>query len=136
MKIRSETRGRARALQLLYAWELRDRPDIEIVAQGFFTVGCAHQRKPGVHLATRVIDGLDELDSDIELAIEGWRLERVGIIELNILRLGFAELLDGRTPPRVTIDESVKLAQWFAGPKAPSFVNGVLDALARRRGLL
>jgi N utilization substance protein B len=41
-----------------------------------------------------------------------------------------------RTPPAVAIDEAVQLARWFAGPKAPGFVNGVLDALARRLGRL
>jgi transcription termination factor NusB len=39
-------------------------------------------------------------------------------------------------PAPVAIDEAVKLAHWFAGPKAPGFVNGVLDALARRLGRL
>jgi len=136
MTIRSETRGRARALQLLYAWELRDHPDIEMVADGFLTLGCARQRQSGLRLAIRVIDQLERLDTDISDAIEGWRLERIGTVELNILRLALSELLSGDAPPRVVIDEAVKLAQWFAGPKGPSFVNGVLDALARREGLL
>ena len=42
----------------------------------------------------------------------------------------------GRTPPRVVIDEAVKLAHWFAGGKSPAFVNGVLDSLARELGRL
>jgi transcription termination factor NusB len=46
------------------------------------------------------------------------------------------ELEEGEVPPRVAISEAVKLAHWFAGPKAPSFVNGVLDGLARGRGRL
>ena len=49
---------------------------------------------------------------------------------------GGYELERAEVPPRVTISEAVKLAHWFAGPKAPAFVNGVLDGLARNRGLL
>jgi N utilization substance protein B len=60
----------------------------------------------------------------------------VGIVERNILRLALAELAEGTTPPKVIIDEAVKLAHWFAGAKAPQFVNGILDRLARESGRL
>ncbi len=63
-------------------------------------------------------------------------MERVGGIEKNILRIALAELDEAATPPRVVIDEAVKLAHWFAGAKAPAFINGVLDAVAREQGLL
>jgi N utilization substance protein B len=72
----------------------------------------------------------------VEAAAEHWRLERVGLIERNILRLALAEIAEGATPSRVVIDEAVKLAQWFAGAKAPGFVNGVLDTAARELGAL
>ena len=58
------------------------------------------------------------------------------MVEKSILRLALAELAEGSTPPRVVIDEAVKLAHWFAGAKAPAFVNGVLDAVAREYGAL
>ena len=51
-------------------------------------------------------------------AAEHWRLERVGVIERNILRLAMAELDEGTTPPRVVLDEAVKLAHWFGGAQA------------------
>ena len=59
-----------------------------------------------------------------------------GVIEKNILRLGLMELEAGATPAPVVIDEALRLAHWFAGDKAPPFVNGVLDTLARRLGRL
>jgi len=58
------------------------------------------------------------------------------VVERNILRLALAELAEGATPSRVVIDEAVKLAHWFAGAKAPGFVNGVLDSVARESGAL
>ncbi len=79
---------------------------------------------------------VDRLDGEIESAAEGWRLSRIGTVERNILRLGLHELLETHVPPKVVIDESVQLAHWFAGEKAPGFVNGILDALARRHGRL
>ena len=80
--------------------------------------------------------GLPDFDQRMGEAAEHWRLERVGVVERNVLRLALAELAEGSTPARVVIDEAVKLAHWFAGAKAPGFVNGVLDAVAREFGAL
>jgi N utilization substance protein B len=87
-------------------------------------------------LADAVASDAERLDAEIETAVEAWRLSRLGTVEHNILRLALHELLAQNTPPRVVIDEAVRLAHWFAGLKAPAFVNGVLDALARRHGRL
>ena len=135
---RPETKARARALQLLYAWELSGRPTIEAVVA---RVAAMYGRAPrgydrGADLAAKAVAGLPEFDRRIADAAEHWRLERVGAVERNILRLALAELAEGATPSRVVIDEAVKLAHWFAGAKAPGFVNGVLDAIARELGAL
>ncbi|HEU5262601.1 MAG TPA: transcription antitermination factor NusB [Gemmatimonadales bacterium] len=135
---RPETKARARALQLLYAWELSGRPSIETVVA---RLGLAYGTPPpgfdrGADLAAKAIAGLPEFDQRVADAAEHWRLERVGVVEKSILRLALAELAEGATPPRVVIDEAVKLAHWFAGAKAPAFVNGVLDAVAREYGAL
>jgi N utilization substance protein B len=90
----------------------------------------------GADLAALGIAGVAGFDQLVSSAAEHWRLERVGIIERNILRLALAEIAEGATPSRVVIDEAVKLAQWFAGAKAPGFVNGVLDTAARELGAL
>jgi len=133
--LRPETRARARALQLLYAWEAQNRPPLAEVIGGL--AGKDRRRwQPGVALAERVTGEVGRLDAEIAQSAEHWRLERIGAVERNILRLGTWELLGEDTPPAVAIDEAVRLARWFAGPKAPGFVNGVLDALARRLGRL
>jgi N utilization substance protein B len=135
---RPETKARARALQLLHAWELSGHPSIETVvtraATAFGPPPEGFDR--GAELAAKAIAGLPEFDRRVADAAEHWRLERVGVVERNILRLALAELAEGVTPPRVVIDEAVKLAHWFAGAKAPAFVNGVLDAVARDAGAL
>lgn len=135
--LRRETKVRARALQVLYAWELQGRPEMEQVMDGLRAKeGRWPDRSAVAALAGGVADQLDRLDGDIAATADKWRLSRIGMVERNILRLGLYELLETDVPPRVAIDEGVRLAQWFAGEKAPAFVNGVLDALARQHGRL
>lgn len=135
---RPETKARARALQLLYAWELSGLPSIEAVVTRLAQAGgvspIGYDR--GAELAARAVAGQAEYDERLSRAAEHWRLERVGVVERNILRLAMAELDEGATPPRVVLDEAVKLAHWFGGARSPAFVNGVLDALARESGQL
>jgi N utilization substance protein B len=136
--VRPETKARARALQLLYAWDLSGRPSIDTVvtrlAKSYGHLPEGYDR--GAELAARAVAGQEEYDARLGRASEHWRLERVGVIERNILRLAMAELDEGTTPPRVVLDEAVKLAHWFGGGRSPGFVNGVLDAVARESGQL
>jgi N utilization substance protein B len=135
---RPETKARARALQLLYSWELSGRPSIDTVvtrlARTYGRTPVGYDR--GAELAARAVAGQAEYDARLGRIAEHWRLERVGVIERNILRLAMAELDEGATPPRVVLDEAVKLAHWFGGGKSPAFVNGVLDTIARELGRL
>ena len=80
-----------------------------------------------------MLAALDRLVGD---AADHWRLERIGIVERNILRLGILELQEGQVPPKTAIDEAVTLAHWFGDVRAPAFVNGVLDRIARTLGRL
>ncbi len=136
--LRPETKVRARTLQLLYAWEIQGSPDVPGVAAGLLQgdsrwVRAVEQAEERVEA---VVAAIPRLDPEIEKAADNWRLDRIGIIERNILRLSLHELEEGSVPPRVTINEGIRLARWFAGAKAPAFVNGVLDAMARRLGRL
>ncbi|MGH7581488.1 MAG: transcription antitermination protein NusB, partial [Gemmatimonadales bacterium] len=63
-------------------------------------------------------------------------MSRIAVVERNILRLAIHELRLGDVPPKVAIDEAVRLAHWFGGARAPGFVNGVLDGIARATGRL
>ena len=87
-------------------------------------------------LASGVLASRESLDRLIQGAADNWRVERIGVVERNILRLGIHELQLGLTPPKVVIDESIRLSQWFGGAKTPAFVNGVLDRIAHTLGRL
>jgi N utilization substance protein B len=137
--MRSETKSRARALQLLYAWELQGTPPIANIATGL--VRLTGPRTTGVvdraeELAVGVLADLTRLDRLAASAAENWRLSRIATVERNILRLGIHELDRGDVPPKVVIDEAVRLARWFGGARAPAFVNGVLDRVAHELGRL
>lgn len=140
MAIRAETRARALALQLLYAWDQTAGPDEDpraLWSRVLPLAGAAPGvRERAVALAEATVGALGRLDAALEAAADQWRVARLAVVDRNLLRLAVFELDEGATPPRVVIDEAVRLARWFGGPKSPAFVNGILDRVARDRGRL
>lgn len=136
---RIETRGRARALQALYAWDVRkDAAPLSRVAQLVWDdLAIAPDERAFAHaLIQLIVADQKTMDAELSEVTTNWRLERLGHIERSVLRLGAAELTQGGTPPRVVIQECVRLAERFGSGQSARFVNGVLDALARRMGRL
>jgi N utilization substance protein B len=83
------------------------------------------------HLITGIIENQSALDDVIRRFAPEWPLEQIAIIDRNILRMAIYEFaVEGRTPVGVAIDEAVNLAKIFGSDGAPSFINGVLGALA------
>lgn len=136
--MRVESRGRARALQALYAWDLRTGEDLTKVAVKVWDdlAVSPEERKFAGGIVHAVARSHAELDADLMAVTDNWRLERLGAIERSVLRLGAAELQRGEAPPRVVIQEAVRLAERFGTAASARFVNGVLDAYARRAGVL
>lgn len=136
--MRVESRGRARALQALYAWDVRPGEDLNRVALRVWDDLAVSQdeRTFADGIVRTVARSHDKLDTALMDVTDNWRLERLGAIERCVLRLGAAELEQGQTPPRVVIKEAVRLAERFGTAQSARFVNGVLDAYARRAGVL
>ena len=136
---RVETRARARALQALYAWDMRgDKTTLDRVATQVWddlSVAPEERQIAGQLVRTVIHDGR-RIDAELGEVTANWRLERLGAIERSVLRLGAAELTRGETPPRVVIKEAMHLAERYGSEASARFVNGVLDALARRMGRL
>ncbi|HSJ63083.1 MAG TPA: transcription antitermination factor NusB [Gemmatimonadaceae bacterium] len=135
---RSETRARARALQALYAWDVRKGAPLDVVATQIWDdlqVAPDERTRAGRIVRTVLQDGpaIDELLRDVTA---NWRLERIGAIERSVLRLATAELLRDEEPPRVILQEAVILAERYGSAQSARFVNGVIDAVARRLGRL
>ncbi|MBA3660056.1 MAG: transcription antitermination factor NusB [Gemmatimonadales bacterium] len=136
--LRIETRSRARALQMLYAWEMQGRHAMPLVATGLARLTGPEPLilDRAEALAAGVAADIESLDAHMARASDNWRMSRIAVVERNILRLGILELCRGEVPPKVAIDEAVKLAHWFGGARAPGFINGVLDGIARALGRL
>lgn len=80
---------------------------------------------------TDVLDKLNEIDPILSEAASGWKLNRMGKVDLTILRLAVYEMrYDEEIPVKVAINEAVELAKKFGGDDSPGFVNGVLAKLA------
>lgn len=138
MPIRVESRARARALQAIYAWDMRGERDLERVSAQIWDdllVG-PDERRIASLLVRTLYEERKTLDRDLAEVTTNWRLERIGAIERSVLRLAAAELKRGETPPRVVIREAIRLAERYGSRDSARFVNGVLDALARKMGRL
>jgi transcription antitermination protein NusB len=133
-----ESRARARALQALYAWDMRGGRELERVANQVWDDLAVppQERRLAARLVGTVIAEGPGLDRRITDVTSNWRLERIGAIERSVLRLAAAELHRGETPPRVVLKEAVRLAERYGSLTSARFVNGVLDALAREMGRL
>ena len=82
-------------------------------------------------LVAGVVAGLPDLDALVSLHARNWRVSRMAVVDRNVLRLAAHELRATSTPVAVVIDEAVDLARRFGSDRSPSFVNGVLDAIAK-----
>jgi N utilization substance protein B len=117
---------------------MRGQQDLERLAERVWdelAVGAEERRLAAALIHIIAVRGA-EVDRSLKEVTENWRMERLGAIERSVLRLAAAELTIAETPPRVVLQESIRLAERYGSPQSAKFVNGVLDALARRMGRL
>lgn len=129
------TRGRELALKYLYAVDMMGRDRVEP-----FEDFAAHQKERGEaedfarSLVEGVLGSLEELDACLARLAENWTLERMAVVDRNVLRLGCHQLLHRPDiPGAVALNESVELAKRFSTDQSGSFVNGILDRVRRSR---
>jgi transcription antitermination protein NusB len=133
--MRSRSRARSWALQAMYAWESRGAEGSPARFIDSFLLNRRINAEAEEYLRT-LIDMIDahlgEIDHELDSSLENWRMERLAVIDRNVLRIGAAELLFSEdVPPRVAIQEAIRLAERFSTHQSARFVNGVLDALMR-----
>jgi N utilization substance protein B len=130
------TRARAWILQVHYRWESEGSEGtlLEALRDTMATRRIARRRLPYIR---RVLGVMEEHRADIDAALrdalENWRLHRLSSMDRAVLRIGAAEILYvDEVPPKVAIQEAIRLAEAYGGNESPGFVNGVLDALYKR----
>jgi N utilization substance protein B len=133
----SRHKGRQRALQILFEWDMRKHPVSDSI-EGFYQSLGREDDQPRVArdpfmeaLVHGTVDRSREIDELIQKHAEHWRLERMPTVDRNVLRLAVYEMLHTDTPAAVLIDEAIELARQFSGEESVHFVNGVLDAVHR-----
>ena len=134
MKERSRARGWA--LQALYAWESKGGGEdslVPVLQELSHELRISPRNRVYADVLVRLVSrNLGAIDRVIRSHLTNWSLERLSVIDRNILRLGIAELtFVDDVPPKVTIREMIHLAERYSTPESPRFVNGVLDAAMR-----
>jgi N utilization substance protein B len=131
-------RSRQRALQVLYQWDLRKQAVDEAISSFYDTLYSEEEvERPGRdEFMEELAKGTSEMAGDIDHQItekaENWKLERMPLVDRNILRMAIYEMSRKDTPPAVIIDEALELARQFSGDESVSFINGVLDAVRKQ----
>jgi N utilization substance protein B len=132
---KSRRHAREAALKMLYMWEVgQNTPQLTIN-----TYFLEHDPKATIEVqvfASELVFGTSnekaELDAALEPHIQGWRIERLAVLDRLILRMALWEMRHHRdTPPAVVINEAMELARLFTSEDAVKFINGVLDAAMR-----
>jgi N utilization substance protein B len=130
-------RSRRRALQVLFEWDMRREPIDRAISHFYETLYSEEsEKKPKPdrfmeELVRGTVENATEIDKKIEAKAEHWRLERMPVVDRNILRLAIFELEGKTVPAAVIIDEALGLARQFSGDESLPFINGVLDAVYR-----
>jgi N utilization substance protein B len=129
-------RARGWVLQILYRWEAMGEGALlrDALIETAATRRISPRRLPYVRtLVTTAGEHMEEVDEWLRQALDNWRLDRVAAVDRALLRLAATEMIFLEDiPPRVSIQEAVRLAEQYGGADSPRFVNGVLDALYRR----
>ena len=132
--------SRRRALQVLYLWDMR-RQTVEDAVHSYYDSLYSEEEevKPDSdpfmeELVAGTVGKLPELDAVITKYAANWRMDRMPMVDRNLLRLAVYEMLHHGTPAAVAIDQALELARRFSGDESVGFVNGVLDAVAKGRG--
>ena len=130
-------KARELALQMLYQHDLSGNPPDTII----MTFEDLQKSKPNTReFAMRVfkgtVDNLPKIDAMIVQQADNWRIERMAVVDRNIIRMSIYEFLhENDTPKLVIIDEAIEIAKRFGTQKSSQFINGILDGILKRYNL-
>jgi transcription antitermination protein NusB len=127
--VAARSKARKRALDILFEAEVRGEPALDMLEQRII------QASPPVgEYAAELVRGVqvhrERIDQLLEEHAEGWTLDRMPVVDRNVLRIGLYEMLWGDdVPDGVAISEAVLLARDLSTDASPAFVNGLLGHL-------
>lgn len=129
------SRAREVVLQVLYQDDLN--PQRNLAESERFIARRLHHDQALVDFAQSLLSGVrrnrQELDKLLSERADNWTLERMAVIDRNVLRLGAYEILYTETPGRVAINEALELVKRYGAKQSAQFVNGILDRFLKQR---
>jgi len=133
-------KSRRRALQVLFEWDMRGESIDHAIQHYYDTLHSDDEQTDKPLKADKFMEQLArgtaadaaEIDKKIVAKSEHWRLDRMAVVDRNILRLAIYELGLAELPAPVVIDEALELARQFSSDESLAFINGVLDAVHRQ----
>lgn len=139
--MRRRTRARELALQVLYQADIR-KDDVDMLLEDLWQREQESRRNiedSVKEFATTLVKGtlenLQKLDTAISAYAENWELDRMAVIDRNIIRMASFELFFLEDiPPKVSINEAVDLAKKYGDVDSGKFVNGILDRINKEEG--
>lgn len=124
-------KSREHTLKILYRRDIT-KEDIDKIIKSYWEENKINSGITGFseQLAKGTVSNLEKIDDYIGKVSEHWTIDRMGIIDRNILRIAVHELLFMEDiPPKVTIDEAIEIAKKFGTDDSADFVNGLLDKI-------
>lgn len=127
---------REQIFKLLFRAEFNDAAEMPAQEEMFFAAGdfvaTDKDREYIIGKTQQIVERIPEIDAELTARVKGWTLDRIGRVELAILRLGVYEIeYDDEIPAGVAISEAVELAKKFGDESSGAFVNGVLAKFTR-----
>ena len=128
--MRKRRKSREFALQVLFQLNITKQDPIKAFAQSKENFSKEESDEFAEQIVLGVQEHLQEIDRLIEKYSENWRLDRMSLIDRNILRMAIFELLYcEEIPPKVTLNEAIDLGKLFGTDDSGSFINGILDRI-------
>ena len=132
----ARTKARKRALDLLFASELRSESAV-VALDRAIDEGDAPSNPYTADLVRGVVDHQPRIDEVLSSYSESWTLDRMPVVDRNVLRIGVYELLYvDDVPDAVAVSEAMALVRDLSTDESPAFVNGVLGAVLRNKPTL
>ena len=130
-------KARELALQMLYQHDLSgNAPDAVVGTFEDLQKSKANTREFAVRIFQGTLEHLAEIDQMIVAQADNWRIERMAVVDRNIIRMSVYEFLhETDTPKLVIIDEAIEIAKKFGTQKSSQFINGILDGILKRYNL-
>ncbi len=129
-------KARESTLQILFQLEFNGK-ELENIFESFW-----HEKKTSEEikeysrwLVEGIVSHRDRIDRLIQSVSENWRIDRMALVDRNVLRIAVYELIyEEKLAPAIVIDEAIEITKKYSSEEAATFVNGILDAVRKKLG--